>query len=95
MGIVYIVTNNDYNRVKIGFTGRKEKDMLRRYKTVLGNDLELITFLASDARSLEKRFICAFKHRHINHELYKKEFINEYIEFFSRYTRGARKRLRF
>lgn len=81
MGSVYILSHHDFNRLKIGYSTQDMKGLYGRYVTSFGKDVEFITFSTPIPVKIERQFQKKFKDKCITNELYKKEYLEEYIYF--------------
>lgn len=82
---VYIVYFPQSTRVKIGAWTSTIRVLRARYVTPFGNDLTLLTFETNCPFTLEKLFWEKFIDRCICNELYKIDFLDQYISFFDKF----------
>jgi hypothetical protein len=80
-GIVYCITSELVNYIKIGYWRKSINSLKRRYITYLGNNLNLFYVNSLNPPKLEKECHNYFNHFKISNELFDKKYLNEYRIF--------------
>jgi len=80
-GIVYCITSELVNYIKIGYWRKSINSLKHRYVTYLGNNMNLFYVNSLNPSKLEKECHNYFNHYKISNELFDKKYLNEYIIF--------------
>lgn len=80
-GYVYCVTSPLFSGVKIGGGKSTVKKIHSRYREYYGNNLELFVVSTYNPFIVKKMFKNFFSNKKITNEIYKKNFLNEYVKF--------------
>ena len=83
-GVVYICSSKLVDAVKIGFWTGSESSLRSRYNMVYGKDLYLLCKNVENVRTTEKEIHQHFKQSNISGELFVKENLHNYIDYFNR-----------
>jgi hypothetical protein len=81
IGYTYCITSPHINTVKIGMWRGNILDLYSRYKTYYGNELDLYYVKTKDAYLLEQECHTYFNLYKISNELFKKDYLENYISF--------------
>ena len=81
IGMVYIVSSNLLNAVKIGMWRSNIESLYSRYITCYGKNIHIDYFLTNNARKLESKTHEHFKKYQITNELFNKHYYSEYVNF--------------
>jgi hypothetical protein len=84
MGIVYLVTCPDYDRVKVGYWTAAVETLHSRYSTTLGLDCCITYFEHLEHRKIENEFLRHFVNYNITQEIFMKEYFEEYVSYLTR-----------
>ena len=79
-GMVYIITSNVLDAVKIGCCRGSMHNLYKRYKTCYGEDLQVRKKYVADCREAEVVLHEKFAHHCITGELFAKSHLQEYIK---------------
>ena len=71
-GLLYAVTSNLLNGIKVGFWRGSHTRLLGRYSGQYGTDLEMITFPTENVDIAEREAFEEMEHMHLCNELYRK-----------------------
>lgn len=88
--LVYLVTSNIVDGIKVGMWSNSANKLLSRYKTYFGKNTVLHYFICPNARSIETAFMQHFKDHKISNELFDKSdtLIEKYKEFLTNKTKS-------
>jgi hypothetical protein len=81
IGVVYCVTSNILNAIKIGFWTGSIDGLRKRYITSYGNNIELNYFNTINPRELENECHLYFNKYKITNELFEKDYLQKYINY--------------
>jgi hypothetical protein len=84
-GVVYICSSPLVNAVKIGYWTGNITSLQSRYKMIYGKDVFLICKNVENAHDIEKQIHTEFKQFNISGELFQKDNIQLYIDYFNDY----------
>ena len=84
-GVVYICSSPLINVVKIGYWTGNITGLQSRYKMIYGKDIFLICKNVENAHDIEKQIHREFKQFNISGELFQKDNIQLYIDYFNDY----------
>ena len=84
-GVVYICSSPLVNAVKIGYWTGNITSLQSRYKMTYGKDVFLICKNVENAHDIEKQIHREFKQFNISGELFQKDNIQLYIDYFNDY----------
>ena len=79
--MVYIVSSNLLNAVKIGMWRSNIESLYSRYITCYGKNIHIDYFLTNNARKLESKTHEHFNKYQITNELFNKNYYSEYVKF--------------
>ena len=82
-GLVYCVTSKLINYVKIGFWRVSLDTLYSRYITYFGPDLDLFYVYTFHPNILESKCHKHFNDKNLSNELFKKEYLDDYILFLN------------
>ena len=80
-GIVYFVSCDLLNGIKIGFWRSSLELLKKRYMTPYGKNVKILFCRTQNAPELEKEIHREFKKDNLSNEIFKKDKLNEYINF--------------
>lgn len=84
-GFIYAVTAPRYDAVKLGWWGSDLKSLKKRYKTCFTADMQIVTRLVADVRTVEAKMLKTFTKSRVDGEVFVEEGWAEYIEFINNY----------
>jgi hypothetical protein len=80
-GIVYLVTCDILNGVKIGFWRSSLITLKQRYTTSYGSNIKILFCRTNIAPTLEKQIHDTFNHYNLSNEIFRKDKLDEYLEY--------------
>jgi KilA domain-containing protein len=83
-GIIYAVTSPYYAAVKLGYWTEDLKSLIKRYKTLLTSELQVITRFVDNAPLAEREMHSAFAHRKIDGEVFEKRGWEAYVSYIQK-----------
>ena len=83
VGYTYCVYSDIINGIKIGYWKSTIKTLRKRYVTCYGENLILICVKTFLPRTIEKKTHDNFRHHKIINEIFKKEYLNEYVDYIN------------
>lgn len=83
MGVVFLVTLEGFDRVRVGFDDNSAKEIISEYKKTFGDEMNVLLFHHDNAHEVDQKFQEKFQHCHINNQLYRKSNLQEYIDFLT------------
>lgn len=89
--LIYLASAIGFDRVKIGFWRTDIAALKQRYVTFYGNDMSLYYFTTVvDCEYFETVMKLQFVSHNICNELYKKEYLDHYLNFMKEYSQKSR-----
>ena len=85
-GMVYIVTSDVLDAVKIGHTKGSYEKLRRRYLTCYGQNMTIRSRRVADAARMEKVLHVRFEDHRKSGELFDKRYLEHYVEFMEKLT---------
>jgi hypothetical protein len=82
-GYVYCITSNICDGIKIGYWKGSINNLIKRYKTYYGNNLDIFYIKTMNPREIEQECFNNFKKYKLSNELYKKKYIEKYKTFLN------------